>query len=380
MKKKLLWMALCVASAASAQTDCSWVIRLSQRTTTVIQDQSAFAAQASAFCQEYAHASASNSSTSVGVSYAGVGASFGQSGGSAESLASKLCKSDNQSSSRTDAYQQYVETIAPGAYDSYNRCIALKSDSVDINIERDHVLPKYFSASVSYRAPDSNAEGLFDFTSSPGVICKWRGHDALQRGPIRLKGNEQTVLECNRASSTDASTVKIFPTTKPDSALDFRWTSFRGDLPVDELQRLRAAVDSGVSALDATKASLAGAVLGFAADSCPQGWALYEPAQGRFLRGLTTQATVTGDPDGQRKPGSYQADAFADHVHALPGIIRDAGAMSQSNVPTAGGMTYAFTTGGGSTANAVAGAGSESRPRNVAVLFCTPTETLGQRK
>ena len=72
MKKKLLWMALCVASAASAQTDCSWVIRLSQRTTTVIQDQSAFAAQASAFCQEYAHASASNSSTSVGVSYAGV--------------------------------------------------------------------------------------------------------------------------------------------------------------------------------------------------------------------------------------------------------------------------------------------------------------------
>lgn len=72
MNKKILWVALFLTGAASAESDCSWVIRLSQRTTTVVQDQSAFAAQASAFCQEYAQSKAENKSTSAGASYAGV--------------------------------------------------------------------------------------------------------------------------------------------------------------------------------------------------------------------------------------------------------------------------------------------------------------------
>lgn len=379
MNKKILWVALFLTGAASAESDCSWVIRLSQRTTTVVQDQSAFAAQASAFCQEYAQSKAENKSTSAGASYAGIGASFGQSGGSAESLASKLCKSDSQSSSRTDAYQQYVETIAPGAYASYNRCVELRASGVGINIESNYVLPTYLSAAVSYRSPESNSEGLFDYTSSPDVACKWKGGSKNQRGPIKLRGGEQTALECKRASGSVASTIKIFPTTRPDSALDFKWTNFRGDLPVDELLRLRASIDASVSALDATRESLAASVLGFAAEQCPRGWMPYQPAEGRFLRGIAPQVTATGDPDGKRKPGSYQADTFLDHVHATPDVIRDAGRMDQSNTPAAAANTYAFKSVGGTTGNAVGG-GGETRPRNAAVLFCTPTASFSQSK
>lgn len=379
MKRTLLLAALCLSGAATAATDCSWVIRLSQRTTTVVQDQSAFEAQASAFCQEYASAKSSNSSTNVGVSYAGVGVSLGQSGGSADSLASKLCKSDNQSSSRADAYREYVETIAPGAFSSYDRCIQLTSAGVDINIERDNVLPTYFSASVAYRAKDANSEQLLDFTTSPGVSCKWKGASTKQgAAPFRLKGNAQTALECTRASSSSPSTLKIFATTMPESALDFKWTNFRGELPVDELLRLRASVDSSVNALNATRESLANSVVGFASDRCPEGWAQFEPAQGRFLRGIAPQKTDSGDPDGLRKAGSYQADALGRHAHKSAGnVIVDALAMSQSNVPTAGGNTYAFTT---KVADTTTDGADETRPRNVAVMFCSPAAALGQRK
>ncbi|HEX7893378.1 MAG TPA: hypothetical protein VF447_04240 [Terriglobales bacterium] len=376
--RKLLWMALFSSSAAAAATDCSWVIRLSQRTTTVVQDKSGFEAQANAFCEEYSRAKASNSSTSAGASYAGIGASFGQSGGSAENFASKLCKSDNQSSSRADAYREYVETIAPGAFASYDRCIQLTNAGVDIGIDKDNVLPTYFSASVSYRGKDSNSEQLVNFTSSPGATCKWKGGGAKEGMPFRLKVNEQTALECTRTSSTSASTIKIFPTTMPDSALDFKWTNFRDGLPADELARLRASVDSSINALDTVRASLSSSVLGFAADQCPQGWTQYEPAQGRFLRGIAPKVIDGGDPDGQRKAGAYQGDALGRHSHSSAGnIIIDAGRMNQSNVPARIGADYAFTT---AIAKTTTDGGDETRPRNVAVLFCTPSPGLGQRK
>jgi hypothetical protein len=118
-----------------------------------------------------------------------------------------------------------------------------------------------------------------------------------------------------------------------------------------------------------------GAVIGFDLASCPSGWTAYAPARGRFLRGV--DASTGADPDGNRAVGSYQADAVQDHQHHVyseSGGLNNVVAFQDSNGdntyasggnPGSRGDAYVYV-GGMRTGNAAA----ETRPRNVAVLYC----------
>ena len=88
-------------------------------------------------------------------------------------------------------------------------------------------------------------------------------------------------------------------TTKPDARLDVAGT-------------IRSK-DGGFQFPDGTTqttaAMPAGAVIAFNLPACPAGWSEYTPAYGRFIRGIDKSGSKI-DPDGQRKPESYQEDAI----------------------------------------------------------------------
>ena len=107
----------------------------------------------------------------------------------------------------------------------------------------------------------------------------------------------------------------------------------------------------------------AGTIAAFEDTVCPAGWTEYEPARGRFLRGIDNGAGI--DPDGTRAPGNLQDDDFESHTHTLsPDWNNDA-------IDNTGTGAQA-STGGGSGTTAATG-GAETRPANVAILYCQAT-------
>lgn len=113
-------------------------------------------------------------------------------------------------------------------------------------------------------------------------------------------------------------------------------------------------------------------------DSCPEGWTFYEKAYGRFIRGIDrTNAKV--DPDGLRTAGSFQSDAFQSHRHNMehggaPGMRNSSQGNGESK--RASDPSYknrkVFKILGPSTDgdNGSPRLSNETRPKNVALLFC----------
>lgn len=101
-----------------------------------------------------------------------------------------------------------------------------------------------------------------------------------------------------------------------------------------------------------------GAVIAFNLSSCPSGWSEYAPAYGRFIRGIDKSGTGI-DPDGVRAPGSTQAD--------MVGPVTVGGVLVWAY-----GATLKQNNTGGSTpsSGSVSSGGVETRPKNVALLYC----------
>ena len=121
-----------------------------------------------------------------------------------------------------------------------------------------------------------------------------------------------------------------------------------------------------------TIAAPEGAIMAFFLNTCPAGWI---PADGTggapdlrgvFVRGRNTfDGGVTAhnrDPNHFRTLGDYQADAFASHSHRIR--LYGGGGPGSHNAVYVGGHNVW----GSDTAEATGGA--ETRPRNVALIYC----------
>lgn len=124
-------------------------------------------------------------------------------------------------------------------------------------------------------------------------------------------------------------------------------------------------------------AAPAGAVISFDLDKCPRGWAIFKPASGRFIRGASASNTV--DPDGPRAVGSIQQDALQGHRHAMEG--RGGRGLWDSAEGTGPSRRAATTNYKDRKTHLVLGVqsdlkygnarvSSETRPENVALLYC----------
>lgn len=136
-------------------------------------------------------------------------------------------------------------------------------------------------------------------------------------------------------------------------------------LSISIQSRLDTKLDERISPLNQTIASLNNSVVAFESVRCPEGWREYAPARDRFLRGIDT---TSAQP---RVPGSPQPDALQAHTHVLTPVTGKAhGSDNQHPHGYASGQ-YGIavrTTGEVSSSARVA---DETRPKNVAVLFCT---------
>lgn len=111
----------------------------------------------------------------------------------------------------------------------------------------------------------------------------------------------------------------------------------------------------------------AGAVVAFDLTVCPPGWSEYTQARGRFLRGIDNGAG--NDPSGTRAPGNTQADAIINHTHSTGFYSRSI----YTHEGPANAMTVVSSGSALSTGNPTGGGTTETRPKNVAVLFCRKT-------
>lgn len=116
-----------------------------------------------------------------------------------------------------------------------------------------------------------------------------------------------------------------------------------------------------------------GAVMAFDLTSCPTGWSEYTPARGRFLRGIDNGAG--NDPSGNRTPGDIQADMLASHTHTAYASNNDRNDAATQGWPV-NNAHNTFRTSDRPRENAVDSqaisqtGGAETRPKNVAVLYC----------
>lgn len=118
---------------------------------------------------------------------------------------------------------------------------------------------------------------------------------------------------------------------------------------------------TGGAAPSSNYGRITGEIQAFDLATCPDGWSEYTAARGRFLRGI--DPTGTNDPDGVRVAGSTQADEFKSHTHAVRTYQGSAGS-GVANVGTDVGGPWDLPN------SATATGGAETRPKNVAVLFC----------
>lgn len=109
-----------------------------------------------------------------------------------------------------------------------------------------------------------------------------------------------------------------------------------------------------------------GAVIAFNSNICPSGWREYSRAYGRFIRGID-KADSGIDPDGRREVGSIQNEQFRGHSHTRPRGVYDAhGGSDASWVDHARHFGY----GHANPPETGTTGGSETRPDNVALLYC----------
>ena len=145
------------------------------------------------------------------------------------------------------------------------------------------------------------------------------------------------------------------------------WTGAAGAIVAVLILAAAEWLFSSISTLFGPPPSLpVGAVVAFELDECPTpGWKEYKLAYGRFIRGIDKSGTKV-DPDGKRKPGAPQEDSFKSHFHTQDGDIHIHGggfwmkperhfhySRSQSKTSSVG--------------------GAETRPVNVALLYCEKT-------
>ena len=136
--------------------------------------------------------------------------------------------------------------------------------------------------------------------------------------------------------------------------------------PIDLIRELSQRYESSLRNHELLVTSLENAVVAFESEECPSGWVEYAPAFGRFIRGIDRGADPV-DPAGLREPGSLQDDQYRSHSHSLsryanhsPNRVGRAG-YDRFNAPK---VQQSETT------NTAASGGPETRPANVALLFC----------
>ena len=227
-----------VTQEAAAQDDCAEVIRMSRHTTSVVQTKDHFEEHAKNFCDEYNSSRSSSRSRSYEASFELLAGSMSGSRTSESQVASKYCSTNERESRRQDAYEQYLNTVSPGAFSAYDTCKKFLSTGTQIALSAVHEKEMF----VTLRNSLDTGEARIKYSGTQGIDCRWDASDANEQSqdPWVLKPRSAAVVKCNRTSPTQKDSVIVYTSTSPSTPLTFPWSAYNKERqPVDSLRDLQ---------------------------------------------------------------------------------------------------------------------------------------------
>lgn len=292
MRKFLILVFSWMIGVSPAMAECVDIIKASALKGTVVRGSSSIESEAKLFCSEYASAKSSGKSLSVSGSYGGLGLGVGSSSSKVDQVASKYCDSSDISKARSDNYAEYIESIAPGAFDSYNRCLTSNGNIV-AQLPAAGVQPNDFTIIVINRSSVSAPQDVA-YTASTGIECKWLvGSKNSSSRKVVLLASASTTLHCRRSDQGKAGSLVIVGQTMENGNYSFFWKPFQGGQPLDELQAIRQSNTQLAEALGS-------AIVAFNSDECPVGWKVAQ-----YLAGRTIIGAGAGEGLSVRKRGEF---------------------------------------------------------------------------
>jgi hypothetical protein len=351
--------------AQPSYSACTDLIALSKTTSQVVQSQDSLESNASTFCNEYKNQSATSNTANYEASYKFLSASMGQSSASKSEVASKYCSSDSNLNVRKEAYRQYVESISPSAYAAYEACVKFSKQDITFDVNPSSILPRELIISASF-APTKESTSILLYSSSKDVTCKWttKANDRA----TTLSSGTSTSLECERAAANNPSFISILEQNSgAGTRLTIPWPAYTDNgVPINLVNQLQKRTDESLNMLESLNRSLVGAVVAFNLNHCPSTWEEYTPAYGRFIRGIDKSGSKL-DPTGLREAGTSQEDLLRKHAHDITLSGASGNNAFVTRTPAWG---YDNWHGGATTTSSKEIGGDETRPKNVALLYC----------
>lgn len=371
----LIFMALTIHTAAAAD-QCLGVLQVSKMKVNQFNTRSSFESKAKSFCNEYSNYKKSGNAGSIGISYGNFGLNGSSSSSDIEGVAKKYCSSSDSQSLSEGAFNNYLEDVNPEAFNSYKICKEFESTGLIVSFDAIAEEEVSLILPVSYRpyAAGADMKLSYEIASDPdsSVSCSWDTNSSLEDNNDAIKnktlllswdknGDVGGVLKCNRKKS-DKEAIILLSSIKDGKHMSFVWEAYKDHEKYSTVKEISERIDSINNKIN----TMQSAVVGFKSSTCPAGWVEYVPAYGRFLRGIDKSNTKI-DPEGIRDAGALQEDLVKRHSHEIK--------MPAKWGDKSGGVAgFGIDNGslGIQTTNTQESGGDETRPKNVAVLYCTP--------
>lgn len=148
----------------------------------------------------------------------------------------------NHYAARSDAYHQYLEGIAPQAYDAYKSCIEYSHAQVKFHVTEGSVKPRELLIFAQYASAYRDLTYAFlRVQPSAGVSCRW---STSSSSTAKVHTGSGAELHCTRTFQGDSSFVSILNTN--DAATPpfvLPWAAYAADgTPIDTLRAVQSAL------------------------------------------------------------------------------------------------------------------------------------------
>ncbi|EKO3419709.1 hypothetical protein NXE12_000057 [Vibrio fluvialis] len=320
--------------------------------------------------QDFSNASDS-SVRSASISVFGYGS--GGAGSNSQHLRTRLkqwCdKNAEFASTKQDLYEE-ARIISEPALDAWNKCQAIAQKGINIIPSIQGEYDEFIHFTV-----DSKSDGnyLFYGVSESGYTCSVQNKDGsdLPSDKINRSANE-FFLMAKAHPQIDNSNIHIscrrnMPEVNEQNGVGtIKYP--QGHITVmTSGPALPITIPKVVESYSVTPPK---SVLAFASKTCPEGWQEYAPAYGRFVRGIDKSENKV-DPAGLREPGDTQDESFLHHSHTYGDIYwSEAWGSISGGLYGNKGDQDRDNRGYEMTRRTTEVGGDETRPDNVALLYC----------
>jgi len=334
-----------------------------------------YQAMASFCAYDYSSSSISSSqAASIEASYGLFSGGGGYSGNRQEVITkqSQVCTLGFNSSKYWEKASAYSKTVYQGSLDAWNRCQELANKGMEFDVQPSSTMQ---GVNVSITAP-SGYQAIFYGVTQHGQgrsTCKIMANGKITpislTKPFTFDAASKVTVDCNRVMkkngndlSADAQDM-IFVTSAKNLVVPL---AAIGSFSRVTAENLKNQIETPLQSI----------IVAFNAASCPQGWMPADGSngspdlRGEFVRGLDSGRGV----DVGRAVGSQQSHQLQSHTHRLTVFLTHA-----MEIPAkAGTGLFAPTIGPSASvdnwyptsAPREENIGSETRPRNVALLYC----------